>query len=129
MAVITGYGGSATFGTAIAVLKRWTLDDQVDMQDTTGMASGASGRKSFTPTLSEWSVQAEGEIDSADAKFAGSPPSLSPRQSATLSLSAGGSLAYAGTAIVKSVKITSPVEGVIEFDITFQGTGVLTYPS
>jgi hypothetical protein len=129
MAVIEGFGGQSVFGGgALMVLKKWDIDDQANMEDVTGMSTGSVGRKEFDNTLSEWSGTLEGDIDTTDAKFHGATPAIRAGAKGAASFAAG-TRTWSGNIIIKSLKVSAPVEGVLSYNIGFQGSGLLTYPA
>lgn len=131
MSVLSGYNGCVQLDSnAVIVVKKFDIDDTADLVDTTGMVCSApSRRKTYAVALTDWSGTFDGQMDSTETQFAGSPPAISAGASGTGSFTVADSVTYTGPIIFKSVKISSSVEGVVEFSVSFQGNGDLTYPT
>lgn len=130
MATTAGYTGSVTFGGgAVSVVKKWDFEDKADLEDVTGMASGASGRKSFGTNLVEGSGSFEGLVDTADAKFKGAPPAIRAGATGTATFVAATGFSYAMTVTIESFKVTSAVDQQVAFTCTYRGSGAVTWPS
>lgn len=135
MSVIKGHAGGIyiTKPTCVLVVKRFTINDEVDMIDTTPICrNNTGGAKSFTGGLSEWSVEAEGQVDPTSGHWTGPAPIISPGQEvrATMYLHpTNDSACYAGTGHIKNLKPVLGVDGVLEFQFVIQGDSTLQYPT
>lgn len=130
MAAYSGKSGSVTFGGgAIIKVKSWEIDHKGDVADTTNMASGSTGAKNWTGTLTEWSGTIEGVMDATENKFKGNPPAICALAAGAASFVDGNAKTYSGNIILTSVKITNAVDDVTKFSIDFQGNDALTLPT
>jgi hypothetical protein len=140
MAAIGGYGGGVSIGATGAPdvllgVKKWDLEDNADLEDTTPMLrSTVPPYKTFEPLLSEWSATIEGQLDTDDAKFHGATAAaveIYPGHDCDVVLyidPTDDTQAYSGAGKIKKVKPSCAVDGVVTFSIEVQGTGPLTYP-
>jgi hypothetical protein len=120
MARLAGYGGNVKYGagpTTSTGIKSWTLDKTVDTYDGTGFDS--AGVKVFSPGLSSWSGSFEGFKD-------GAPIAIGTAVALELEESATAGQEWTGTGIITSVGVSAPVDGLVTYSYTFQGTGTLT---
>jgi len=119
MARLAGYGGNVKYGvgaTTATGIKSWTIDYTTDTYEGTGFDS--SGAKVFTAGLSGWSGSFEGFKDGAPIAI-GSAVALELEESST----AGQE--WTGTGIITGVSASAPVDGLVTYSYTFQGTGAL----
>lgn len=122
MARLSGKAGSATINAVgYKGIKNWEIDYKGDAIDVTGMDS--SGAKAFIGGLTEWSGSVDMNWDTTQAI-----PTPAAIVAATFLTGEGsGSYdSYAGNVIVTSAKLSIPVEGAAQLNLTFQGTGTLT---
>ena len=126
MAEISGRGGEVQFGASssqVIGIKSWTLNYNLDVHDTTDFDNGqaTNSPRTFTPGLSGWSGTFEGFKD-------GAPQALGFTGSGTLNLleSQTSSQVWTGTAIITAIDVNTPVDDVVTYSYTFQGTGELT---
>jgi len=126
MAVFTGYGGSVKVGTAtIAELGEWSLDIGVDTQET---ESFGDQWKEYVATLKEWSGSCSGRWDMTDtAGQKALQDALLGGTTVTIKFYIDSTKNYSGTAIIEKISVKSSVDGVVEVDFSFKGTGALTY--
>ncbi len=129
MAEISGRGGEVQFGASssqIIGIKSWTLNHQVDMHDTTDFDDGqaTNSPRTFKPGLSGWSGTFEGFKD-------GTPHVLTFITPLSLKLleSQTASQVWSGTAFITGIDANTPVDDVVTYSYTFQGTGELTEPA
>ena len=126
MAVFTGYGGSVKVGNAIiAELGEWGLDISVDTQET---ESFGDQWKEYVATLKEWSGSCSGRWDMTDATGQKAlQDALLGGTTVTIKFYINNAQNYSGTAIIEKISVKSSVDGVVEVDFSFKGTGALTY--
>jgi predicted secreted protein len=118
MARLVGYGGCVKVATnTIAGIRAWSLDQHVEAIETTGFDS--SGKKVFTPGISEWSGSFEGFKDGAPLTI-GSEVALELQESATATQK------HTGQAIITDFHPSNSVDGVVLYSYDFQGTSTLT---
>ena len=126
---ISGKGGGLYVGAVkVAEIKNWSLDVGADMLDSTNFDS--NGWKQFIAGLKEWSASAEGNYAVStdatgqkaiqDAWLAGTTLSIELRVGATFPK-------YTGSALVSSMPIEVPVDGIVGISVELQGTGALAY--
>jgi len=121
MAKISGAAGTATFDSTEVLITSWTCDisgetiDVTDSGDTTWMAHIASGFKGWSGSFEGFAIAA-----TADETVGGT--------AATLSLVAGATDNYSGSAIITGCSTVVDVPGAeaVKKSYTFQGTGTLT---
>jgi predicted secreted protein len=126
MAVNVGYNGSVKVGAAVvAEIGEWNVSLDSSIVDVTKFGDSW---KDQLQTLRSWTGKATGRWDGTDtmgqiaiqnAYLAGNPISLSLYTTATHF--------YAGSAYVKSLAIKTAVAGAVDWDISFEGTGALSY--
>ena len=131
MARIAGYGGSFTFNTLAVGITEWEVNAEGEALDATGMDS--AGVAAYIKGITRWSGRAAGKWDSDEALIHGDPPAatdLAPGNTGTvhLNISTGAAHDYEGSIIITALRVTAPLEGIITWEVTFQGTGALTYP-
>lgn len=119
MSAVSGYGGSITYGGGIcAIVKKWELTKESDLEDVTGLGA-TNGNRSFFPTLNGWSGTYEGDMISGSAL-----PTAGASVSIVL-LAGAANKTFSGVCYTKSVKVDVPVDGVVGVNVDFQGTGAL----
>ena len=129
MARIAGYGGSFTFGTLVVGITEWEVNAEGEALDATGMDS--AGIAAYIKGITRWSGRAAGKWESSEALIHGSAATdLVPGNTGTvnLNISTGAAHDYEGSIIITGLRVTAPLEGIITWEVTFQGTGALTYP-
>jgi hypothetical protein len=120
MARLAGYGGNVKYGagpTTSTGIKSWTLDYTADAYEGTGFDS--SGIRVYSPGLKGWSGSFEGYKDGAPIAI-GTAVNLELEESATVGQE------WTGSGIITSVGVTTPIDGLVTYSYTFQGTGTLT---
>ena len=128
---IKGFQGSCTIGgTVITEAKIWSLDVSQETADTTNFSG--NGWKTSEATLKTWSGSItvlfdggadSGQSDLIDAVTSGASVNLELLTGATGS---GSAEKFTGDAIVTTMPITNDVNGIIEVQFSFEGTGALT---
>jgi hypothetical protein len=103
--------------TAVAGIKSWTLDRSIDMLDTTDF--GSSGDKEYIAGLKGWAGTFEGLKD-------GAPLGLGTTVSLALYESSAGGQVWSGTAYLNNQTINTPVDGLVSYTYSYQGTGSIT---
>lgn len=121
MARASGKAGSVTINAVTYNgVKNWEINYKGDAVDVTGMSD--SGAKNFVGGLTEWSGSCSINWDVTQA-----PPAPGAAYAATFLTGAGGSYdSFAGTILATDIHVSTPVDGAVTLDITFQGTGALT---
>jgi len=104
----------------VAGIKSWTLDQLVDVIDTTGFDS--SGHRAYTPGLAGWAGTFEGFKEGLPLTI-GSQVGLELRESATATQQ------FRGNAIITGLHATTAVDGVVVYSYDFQGTEALVIPT
>jgi predicted secreted protein len=121
MAEITGMSGAIAFGTSASVsMISWKLDDNIAIFDTTDFAAAAGGYRTRIAGLPDWSATAEGRYDTTNT--------AKPGDGALLTLTTTTGDAFTGTAILRSMSINTPVDGLITATYAFDGNGLLNRP-
>jgi len=121
MAKISGASGTATFGETLTAITGWSCDVAGEVIDTTD--SGDSTWKTFLGNgWTSWSGTFEGFA------IAGVSDLTIGGTAAALSLVAGATDNYSGSAILTGVSTVADVPGTeaVKKSYTFQGTGTLT---
>lgn len=104
----------------IAGVKSWTLDQVMEVLETTGFDS--SGHKTFIPSLDGWSGSFEGFKDGAPLTI-GSVLHLELRESST------STQQFRGSAIITGLHVNTSVDGLVTYSYDFQGTDSLEIAS
>lgn len=116
MAELAGYGGSITFTNYQTSAKAWTADIAVDMLETTDY--GDAGYRTYIGGLKGGTATVEYNWDVANTAALGA--------SATLTLLTTTNLGYNGTALLTSLSVNAPVDGLAVCTATFTFTGTIT---
>jgi len=117
MAIIHGKAGSVTFsGGDFTVVKSWSADVSIDIEDTSGM--GAETFKTKTAGLKDWTADVECVFSVTGLAALGT--------SATLTLTRISGSAMSGMAILAGYGEGSTVEGVVTQTYKFEGSGTLS---
>ena len=137
MATIAGYKGGVSIGPVdeartLYVVKKWELEDKVNLEDVTGMERLASplGRKEFAPNLSEFSVNIECLLDDVDPNLVTQVDTDDPEVGDPCGVflyldPTKDTLAYNLEGVVQSIKPTVEVDGQVKWSLTVQGQGEL----
>lgn len=141
MAAIAGRSGGVSLSAVLQaypllIVKSWELDEKCDTVDSTPMVRTADPQaKSFTPTLSEFTISVEGMFDDDDWHFfdrAIDGIDITPGVTAEVELyidADDDGLAYIADGIVTSVKPSLSVDGVCQWSLEIQGqNGIISYP-
>ena len=119
----------ATTGLGEGIVE-WSLDLKVELPDSTGMDS--AGWKNRIEGLKDWSAVTKLHYDTdgeADFNGSGVGAVCYPGHGGTLVLTTdtgGGAITYTGAGIVESVRPIVNVAGTVDFEVSFQGNGVMT---
>lgn len=126
MATYQGFNGSVKVGsTAVAEIAEFTLDIS---RDTVETQSFGDSWKEMTTTLASWSGTFRGRWDMADTAGQGALQSaLTGGTSVSLSLLTASNKTYSGTAFVTGISVGASVDGVVEGNFSFAGSGSLSY--
>jgi len=134
MARRAGYGGSVQWATfTIAGVTEWEINAEGEALDSTGMDS--AGVAAYIPGITRWSGRVAGKWDSTDTNSLrhGAPPAITPGSTATVNLYVVGATDtsdYVCTVVyVTGWRTTVSLEGIVTWEMTFQGSGALTYPT
>lgn len=125
MAALAGIGASASeASTAFTNASKWTLSIKNATKDATPF--GATGNFAINiPTINSWTAKITAFLDTADsaqtAIFAAIGTTIA------ISLKVDGTHAFAGNAIVSGIDPSVDVQNVETVDISFTGTGAVTY--
>jgi predicted secreted protein len=126
MAPVVGYNGKVMVGAAtVAEIGEWSLDIEAEMLDTTKFGDQW---KAAIAGLKSWSGSFAGRFDTADAT------GQIALQSATLGgttvalkLYTDATHNYSGTAFITTTSPKAAVDGTVDVDFSFEGTGTLAY--
>ena len=119
MAEIHGNAGSITYtDLSEAGVTSWTLSWDAEVHDITDFADGTP--RVFKGGLSSWTATIESNMEAANV--------ATPGDSAELILWVVGASVpkYVGTAIMTNMSVTTPVDGIVTCNFSFQGSGTLT---
>lgn len=125
MANHTGVDGVVKVGTnTVAEVRDWSVNETADTIEDTTMNDTS---KTFQAGLKSWNGSLNAFWDETDTT---GQEALTVGSSATLNLypegATTGDIYYYGTAIVTSVGIANPTNGMVTRSIGFQGSGALT---
>ena len=121
----TGVDGVVKVGTnTVAEVRDWSVNETADTIEDTTMNDTS---KTFQAGLKSWNGSLNAFWDETDTT---GQEALTVGSSATLNLypegATTGDIYYYGTAIVTSVGIANPTNGMVTRSIGFQGSGALT---
>ena len=119
MAAISGKSGSITFSGITVEVKSWTLDNAVDMLDSTSFSDAGIERN--VAGIFRWSATCVANYDDTNTADVG--------DEATLTLTTTGAENWDGNAILSAMPVTTDTQGLVETTFTFTGNGALTPPS
>lgn len=122
-AAFSGKNGKVTFGsTDIVDTLSWKLDVESELQEYASNATG--GWKAQVAGNSKWS----GSFKMASQ---GGAPPITAGTSYTVHLYEDATHQWTGTAFIEKIAPDVDVEGgkIVEYDVTFKGSGSLTVPS
>lgn len=132
MAVHTGLEGLVRVGgtpTTVAELSEWTLETSGETTDSTSINTATSngGWRTHVPTLKSWSGSVKCFWDETDTNGqqtidAGASVDFKfyPEGNTT------GDVFFSGTGIVTAVNRSAKLDGLVEVEFSFTGTGALT---
>ena len=127
---IAGKGGSVeSQGGEVLGVSNWELTFSGDTPESTGFDS--SGHREYIAGLDGWTATLEAHWDTTlpphDSGV--NEPDFNPGATVAIELflvAAGDK--YNGNAIVTEVSVSAPVDGIIDYSVSLQGTGPLTVP-
>ena len=119
MAEVHGKDGSITFTNLTAGVKSWSVSYDGDVVEVTDFAD--AGVKAYIAGGSGWTATATGNHDVGNT--------AAPGDTADLTLTVTSGKTYTGSAIMTSLTVNAPHDGVVDDTYSFQGTGALTPPS
>jgi hypothetical protein len=117
MAFLAGKSGGITIGGATWKLSEWAVDMQSEAVDVTNFES--AGYVENIAGLTKATITAKGKFDST---LMGATAGTSY----AFSLEASGSLAYAVTARITSIKLVTEVSKAVEVEVTAESNGSFT---
>ena len=122
--VNTGTAGTPIY-TLVSYQRNATLTRELDTIETT--AKSSSGNKEFITGFRSWSMEFDGMAEEANAGFV----QMKAYWSTSLKLQvqlllADGVTTQTGYAILTSLSVEEPMDGVSAFSASFQGSGALT---
>lgn len=125
MANHTGVDGVVKVGTAaVAEVRNWSVNETADTIEDSTMNDTS---KTFQAGMKSWSGSLTAFWDETDTT---GQVALTVGSSATLNLypegSTTGDIYYSGSAIINSIGVSVPTNGMVERTIGFQGNGALT---
>lgn len=125
MANHTGVDGVVKVGTnTVAEVRNWSISETADTIEDTTMNDTS---KTFQAGLKSWNGSLTAFWDETDTN---GQVVLTVGSSATLNLypegATTGDIYYSGTAIINSVGVSVPTNGMVERTYGFQGSGALT---
>lgn len=126
MATYQGFNGNVKVGAnTVAEISEFSLDITRDMVET---QSFGDSWKEMTSTLASWSGTFTGRWDMSDTNGqAALQSALTGGTSVTLNLFTDATKKYSGTAFITQVSVGASVDGVVEADFSFAGSGSLSY--
>lgn len=137
MAVYEGVAGAVYLApaegtpTELLGVRRWTLREESDKEETTRMGQGNSWR-SYAPTLRGATATIEAYADTTEARWRGNPPVISAGNLIDVELyesEAVSTLRYGGRVLVDSVEAELSVDGILTLTVQGTVTGPLAYPT
>lgn len=125
MALTGKDGGVYSGANKVAELSNWSLDLGADTPETTNFDS--NGWKEYIAGLKEWSGSAEGNWKMSDTNGQKAIQDAW-RNGTTLNLEfrVNSTNKYAGSVLITSIGIETPVDDKVTVSFEFQGTGALT---
>jgi len=120
MARVSGWGGDLLAPGIIAGVREWSIDYNADALDSSGFDGGQP--KTFKTGQTEWSGSFNGFKD-------GVPLAIGAELAGEFQESAVGTQVWTGQIIITNIGAGAAVDGLVTYNYTFQGTGVLTVPT
>lgn len=118
MAELSGKGGDVTFSSGDDSVFTWTLNYVGDTLETTDFDDSTGGR-SYIPNITSWN-------GSYDCRYStGNTVVPNTTGSIVLKMSTGATVGWKGNIIITAMTITTPVDGIVMQNYTFQGTGAI----
>ncbi len=130
MAEISGKEAKVQYSTgAVNSLDSWDLTANTNMLDVTTFSTGTLQWREFTNGLSDWSGTVSGNFDIAstaatDMRINALLPSTAEIR---LYLDKAGGENFSGSVFLNSMGHTAPIDGKVEVNFSYQGTGALSF--
>lgn len=125
MAGIAGHAAAAKIGTdTILEMSEWSLDIERAMEDDTEFGDTWEAQVS---TVGKWSGSVKGRWGATGTQQAAIQTAILAGTSIALRLYVNASNYYSGTAYPTKMSPAATVKGLVEVDISFTGTGALSY--
>ncbi len=130
MAELSGKQGNFEWAAGhVANFDEWSVSVDVNMLDVTTFSTGTLQWRDMIPGLSGFTGTASGnfDVDSTgldDLRVATLTPATG---TAKFEMDKDGGEHFTGGVYVQTMGHTAPIDGVVEVDFSFQGTGALTY--
>lgn len=123
---INGFGGNITFAGQALDVAEWEITATGEAVDSTNTGDG--GWDSNILGSKAWEASCKAYYDSAAVPTGAAGYVNGARGSATF-LEGNTAKAYSGTVQIVSIKPTNVVKGINSFDVSFKGSGSLTFTS
>jgi len=118
---LKGLNGKVTFTNGQTYVHNWTLSYVAGTHDTTNFDS-SSGGKVFIAGVKEWSGSYDCFYSTGNTAVPGTTGTIKLETATTGST---GYYLWTGGIIITGMDITTPVDGVVTQNYSFQGTGLL----
>lgn len=123
---INGFGGSAVFAAYTLDVDSWSLTVSGEAVDTTN--SGDGGWTSNILGAKSWEGSCKTYWDAAAVPTGAAGLLAGSRGTGTFLVGSSGK-SYSGTLQITSISVENNVKGAVGFNLSFKGTGALTYAS
>lgn len=125
MAKLSGKSGTVSVDAATIQVRNWEFTQTADMLDVT--SADSSGNREFISGLTGATGSFTAQWKS-DENPHSDPPDILPGNSLACIFQAGitGGPKYTVTALVNEITTSNPIEGVIEYSVSFTVTGAVT---
>ena len=120
MARVAGYGGDLLAPGIIAGVREWSIDYVAAALDESGFDGGQP--KTFIVGQTEWSGSFNGFKD-------GVPLAIGTVLAAEFQESGVGTQKWTGNIYITNIGAGAAVDGIVTYNYTFQGSGVLVVPT
>lgn len=112
-------------------LDEWNMTINSDMLDVTTFTTGTVQWREFITGLSDWSGTVSGNFDAASTGLTNlRTNTLTPTTGQLiLYMDKAGGENFRGSTIISTMNVSAPIEGKVEIDFSFQGTGALSFSS
>lgn len=132
MAEIAGKVAKVMYGGGDVVsLDDWNVTVNSDMLDVTTFSTGTVQWRDFITGLSDWSGTVSGNFDAASTGLTDlRTNTLSPTTAQLiLYMDKSGGENFRGSSLISTMNVQAPIDGKVEIDFSFQGTGALSFSS